>query len=209
MTTRLLPSTTFAISLLLPTLASAAEPSGGLGRAGQVVVGADLAGALVYTDVTTKQTVGPMTLEVDGEAWEIELQPTLDYFVTDNVTLGFTATLAYFDLDYPGELSDSETNTLGAGVRAGFFLPLADKLSLWTRAGVEYRTEEISQGGSSLPDVDNFLFGLDASFTYDLAPHFFIGAGPAFVYSSADVGDSIEITSANFGLGFGIGGWLD
>jgi hypothetical protein len=208
MSFRPLIGSALVLSLLAPSLA-AAEETTGLGRNRHVVVGADLAGVVDYSSVTTKTATGAVLgqQEVEGSAWEIHLRPAVDYFIDDNFSVGVSLLYSSFSLDYPGEESDAEESSMGAGLRGGVLVDLAERVSVWTRIGAEYRESERRERGLDLPDVDTFSFGMDGVLVFDLAPHLFLGAGPRASFTSDHIGEGLEVERFTVGLRLEVGGY--
>jgi hypothetical protein len=136
--------------LLVPTLAAADEPGApaALGKQGTFVIGSDVKGVL--TRFSTDTTSGP--LEATTTITTVELEPAIDYFVVDKVSLGLRLLYNYETSktesdDFPQlELESSET-TLGVGVRVGVHHRLASRVSLWARLGAAYNTTDEDDDG--------------------------------------------------------------
>jgi hypothetical protein len=173
-----------AAGLILSVKANAQEigkeiSSGPFGSAGQLVISDDLSGSIGYTSVS-----GP------GDNFFIRLTPAADYFLKENLSLGGFVTLqtAFQEGDDP--------LTVGLGVRGGYNIPMSGQVSLWPRlslAVVHY---------SDFGDSTFLEVSLTAPFLVHVAPHFFIGGGPALI---TDIGDD---TSATLQVSTIIGGYF-
>jgi hypothetical protein len=128
--------------------------------------------------------------KASGGGWEVNLQPALDYFIADRISIG-----GLVGVDHTS--GDEGTTTVSLGARAGFNLPLVDRITLWPTAGVFV-------SHTSLPHDSNTASRLAvfAPFLYHAAPHVFVGAGPSFVYGLS--GGDYKL----YGLDLIIGGWL-
>jgi hypothetical protein len=125
-----------------------------------------------------------------GGGWEVNLQPALDYFITDRISVG-----GLVGVDHVS--GDEGTTTVALGARAGFNLNVVDRITLWPTAGVYV-------SHTSLPHDSNTASRLAvfAPFLYHAAPHVFVGAGPSFQYGLS--GGDYKL----YGLDLIIGGWL-
>jgi hypothetical protein len=115
------------------------------------------------------------------------LQPALDYFLSNGLSIGGLVGFAY----------SGGTTTVDLGARAGFNQALVDKVSFWPTAGIigSFQT------GNGMSSSSAKLLVL-APFLYHPAPHFFVGAGPFLSYLVKGGPDT------QYGLDLVIGGWL-
>jgi hypothetical protein len=128
--------------------------SGNFGSMGQVVISSDFQGSLGYNS--------------GFEAFFINLSPSVDYFLKENLSLGGSVTLAT-------ALSDGDDSlTLGLRVRGGYNIPLNEKVSVWPTLG-------LGVGHTSLFDNTFLEVAITAPFLVHLAPHFFVGGGPGLI----------------------------
>jgi hypothetical protein len=112
------------------------------------------------------------------------LQPSADLFVLENLSVGVT-------LSVGGNFTDDfQALRLGAGVRTGYALPLAERISLWPRLSASVFREHIETDFEE--DSSAFVcFELFAPILVHPTRGFFIGVGPA---GSLDVGDREGVT---------------
>jgi len=119
------------------------------------------------------------------------LNPGLDYFVVDNLSIGgevFFASVSrsHTDRDIPAktETKYDDPSSTGWGImpRVGYNIPLSRSFSFWPRGGLGYRSVTNSVGDTARGDTTDsyFLLFADALFMWHPAPHFFLGAGPGF-----------------------------
>ena len=158
----------------------AASPSAGFGAIGQWVL----------TMKTTGDNGYVFFHKPSGGDWELSLHPSIDYFITNSVSLG--ATFGYFHSP-----AATGTTVVDLGARAGFNLTINDNLGFWPTAGISLNID-------SRMHVENVrtVLGVFAPFVYHLVPHLFVGLGPSFAARlQGDGGNS-------YGVDFVLGGWL-
>lgn len=179
----------------------AAAPAGAMGAfgaAGQMVISADIpfqneAPVLVIAHESTSMGGGSATV--------VGIQPSLDYFVAPNVSVGGEVGIAYTSLG--GGLSGSST-VLAVEVRAGYNLPLGDMLSLWPRIGIGYSHSSSSSGGASSSGYSVPL-NVSLPFLFHPGSHFFLGAGPMI---TTELVNKIEGMSVGKSTDYGVQGIL-
>ncbi len=163
-----------------PTFAPMVQAAGGFGAPTQWVL-----------TMSTAPGGGSFFLhKVSGGTWAVNLQPALDYFLTDRVSVGGVVGIGHVS-------GDEGTTTVSLGARAGFNLNLIDRLGLWPTGGLFI-------AHTSLPHDSNTAtsLALYAPFLYHLAPHLFVGAGPSFQHGLS--GGDYTL----YGLDVTIGGWI-
>jgi hypothetical protein len=145
------------------------------------------------------------------------LEPGLDFFVAEHVSVGLTISATYaddtgIDPTTGGEVSFSQ-HTYSAAPRIGYDFPLGTHVSLWPQllAGVGKTTGAESENTSSNPNDALYVWlALTAPVLVHLAPHFFVGFGPSFTqdlsraytYQTA----SVQNRQTNVGASTVIGG---
>jgi hypothetical protein len=157
-----------------------ASPSAGFGAIGQWVLTMRTAGDEGYVFLH----------KASGGAWELSLHPSLDYFITSNVSVG--ATVGYFHSS-----ADTGITVIDLGGRAGFNLNINDHLGFWPTAGLGVNIDSRDYATDT-----RTTFGVFAPFLYHLVPHLFVGLGPSF--STVLSGGGGEL----YGIDFVLGGWL-
>jgi hypothetical protein len=164
-----------------PPAPFAASPSAGFAATGQWVLSlrtSDDGGGYLFFHKNSP-----------GE-WTLSLHPSIDYFITGNVSLGAT-----FGYRYSPEATGH--TTVGLGARAGFSLTINDHVGFWPSAGFGLNVD--SQNHTTTTTT---TFGIFAPFLYHLVPHLFVGVGPSFsVLMSGGSGKT-------YGIDFVLGGWL-
>jgi hypothetical protein len=122
--------------------------------------------------------------------WEISLHPSLDYFITSNISVG--GTFGYFHSP-----AATGTTILDIGARAGFNLTINDHFGIWPTAGIAGRIASANHETNS-----SSLLGVFAPILYHPVPHLFVGLGPSF---------SLQLSGGDgriYGVDFVLGGWL-
>jgi hypothetical protein len=124
------------------------------GNVGQIVISSDFYGSMGYSS--------------GAEAFFIELNPSVDYFLKENLSLGGSVLLATAISDGDDSLS------VGLRVRAGYNVWLSDKVSVWPQLG-------LGVGHTGASDNTYLEIALNSPFLVHLAPHFFVGGGPGLI----------------------------
>lgn len=122
--------------------------------------------------------------KVSNGATTVALNPGVDYFLAPNVSLGGNVIFSH---------TSGSGSTVGAAVRAGYNLTLADNVGFWPSA----RFSVVHVPGNS-----STAFGVFAPFLWHATTHFFLGLGPDLNVATSG-GDYTEL-----GLDFILGGWL-
>jgi hypothetical protein len=124
------------------------------GNVGQIAISSDFQGSMGYRSSL--------------KAFFIALNPSVDYFLKENLSLGGSVTLAT-------TISDgSDLLAVGLRVRGGYSVWLSDKVSVWPQLG-------LGVGHTNLGDNTYLEIALTAPFLVHLAPHFFVGGGPGLI----------------------------
>ena len=125
-----------------------------------------------------------------GGDWTLSLHPSIDYFITNAVSLGATVGFLY---------SPAETGTtvFDLGARAGFNLNINDNLGFWPTAGLSVNIDSRNHTTNT-----HTTFGVFAPFLYHLVPHLFVGLGPSFALPLSGGGGN------SYGVDFVLGGWV-
>jgi len=128
-----------------------------------------------------------------GSTTNIQLQPAVDYFIIDNLSLG-----GFLLLNYTHAPSAHST-TFGIGPRIGYNIPLSPLLSIWPKLGFSFSS--VTSSGRS--DSNNLALNIFVPLMVHPAPHFFLGFGPAL-----DVDLTGDTKSTTIAGRLTIGGWL-
>jgi hypothetical protein len=154
--------------------------------------------------------VGTSTNNDGGSSLKLTLQPAVDYFVIDNLSLGGFVLYSHESSSPGGGGPSSHSDTFGVGPRIGYNIPLSDTLSFWPKAYVQMAYSTAYSGGSSTDmtwDVGGY-----APLVVHPAPHFFLGLGP---YVQTEFANTVSANNQSqtgpktteYGLQFTVGGW--
>jgi hypothetical protein len=124
------------------------------------------------------------------------VQPSLDYFVIPNVSVGGALSITH------GSLGGSTGDVTGIGilVRGGYNLHLAPMISLWPQLQLGYLHESFSGGGMSTSGY-TIPLQIFAPFLVHVTTHLFVGIGPAF---STDLVSKVQSQDASKTTDIGI-----
>jgi hypothetical protein len=130
----------------------------------------------------------------------ITLTPSLEYLVTDHLTVGARL--------YLGMTKSEDWGTswvAGASPVIGYLIPLGGRLALWPKVGASY-TYYSNEAG---PGWRSIGIGALLPVVVHVAPNFFVGAGPHIAFSSWSSG-GYEGRSSDLTTSFEtmIGGWI-
>jgi hypothetical protein len=157
--------------------APAAAAGGGFGMAGQWVL------SMQSYNVGD----GPsFFIAKSGGATSFFIQPALDYFLINGVSVGGAVGVGY----------GGGTTTVDIGARVGLNLNIVEHIGFWPTAGVD---AAYSSGNHTSSSEGNLV--ISAPFLYHPVPHLFLGIGPFFGYQ-------FDGNNTQYGLDFVIGGWL-
>jgi hypothetical protein len=163
-------SLVLGLALSSPAAAQPLGNSGGpFGAAGQVVITGELEAHL-------------------RSGWELHLQPSADYFIVPNVSVGGV-------IGYLHHSGNPALDVFNLGARAGYNLGINPVASFWPMVGISV-SRQFGSGGSTTTDLTIF-----APFLYHLVPHLFIGLGPQFDLALNGGGNT-------YGLQSVVGGWF-
>jgi hypothetical protein len=188
----------------MPAPMPAAAPAGAMdafGSVGQMVISADLP----FQNEAPVLVIAHESNSMGGSATVVGIQPSLDYFVAPNISVGGEVGIAYTTLG--GGASGSNT-VLAVEVRAGYNLPLGDMLSLWPRVSIGYSHSSSSSGGMS---SSGYSVPLDVSvpFLFHPGSHFFLGAGPMITTELVNKVEGVSVgKSTDYGVQGLIGGYF-
>ncbi|HVT07527.1 MAG TPA: hypothetical protein VHO67_08720 [Polyangia bacterium] len=170
-----------------PPSPEVAAPAPGFGAKGQLAVSIDVplmsqGPQFAFVHQTTTMS-GPTSTRVD-------VQPSVDYFVAPDLSVGAQLGVDYLTIRYNDVLAPGAgqavnvangTTQLSVQARLGYDVPIGDSGSVWFRVGIGYTYTRTSYVYT--PDVSGYTvpFSFSAPILWHVGRHFFIGAGPAFV----------------------------
>lgn len=172
------------------------SPAGVFGAKKQLTISSDAGLSISNTSVSG----------VDGSTTRLELRPSIDYFVMDNLSVG-----GFVGLDYTSD-PGGHTTTFAIGPRVGYNLAFSERFSVWPKLGFSYTSTSVSEDLSA-PGSDTTVSASESSSGLALnlfvpvmfhpVPHFFLGFGPALDQSLTGDPKSTIIAGR-----LTIGGWL-
>jgi hypothetical protein len=192
------------------------EPPTGRAEAGEREFGNP--GVLAFGGTTSAvfayQNTSPPTGS-STNAIELGLQPDIQYFVIEGLSLGGTIN---FNWVHPNQGGDS--TTFGIGPTVGYNVWITPgSLSLWPQATFSFNNTSLSVpnatgGGTTSATLQTMNVGVMVPLLIHPAKHFHFGVGPFF---NIDVSSKETLGSApaadynklmNVGLAVDVGGWL-
>lgn len=168
-------------------------PAGRFGVSGQLAVSSDAGISISNTSQSGR----------GGSTTTLILRPAIDYFVTDNLSLG-----GFLGLEYM-KVPDGNSTTFAIGPRIGYNIPFSPRFSIWPKAGLSFAHTSLSLDSTdpALADAStsstSIALNLFAPIMLHPAEHFFIGFGPAL---DTDLSGDIKTTTIAGRLT--LGGWL-
>lgn len=130
-----------------------------------------------------------------GGGWQLQLSPSLDYFVTPRLAVG--GVLGYHHESGGAGTNANGTDIITFGVRASTNFDFNDRFGVWPLVGLFYDHTSQNHGSTT-----NTWLELYVPFLFHLAPHFFVGAGPSFQL------DLSGPDANQFGIDSVLGGWF-
>lgn len=172
-----------------PTVDTGGGPTHSFGHEGQLAISSDAALQISH--------ISP------GDTTTITLQPAVDYFVVENLSLG-----GFIGLDYSTNDGGSTTR-FSVGPRVGYNIRLSDLVSIWPKLGFSFATTSTDIDTPSedvtitTSENSGIALNLFAPIMFHPAPHFFAGFGP---FLDTDLSGDDKVTV--FGLKLTLGGWI-
>ena len=183
-----------------PSAPAADDTAAGFGLAGQLAISGDLQATVLHESVSMG----------GGSATAVQIQPSLDYFVAPNVSVGGALTISHGSSgSSSGSINTSSSSTsIGIAARAGYNLHLAPMISFWPQLQLGYVHSSFSAGGM---DSSGYTFSLAifAPLLVHIAPHLFVGIGPVFstdLISKVEGNDNAKTT--DIGITSVVGGYF-
>jgi hypothetical protein len=173
-----------------------ANTGGGFGQVGQIAISGELQASLVHASTSMG----------GGSSTTIKIQPSLDYFLAPNVSVGGALGIAHA----AAGTGTGSVTTIGIAARGGYNVGLTPVLSLWAQAQLGYNHLSFSPGGG-IADVSGYTvtFGVFVPVLYHVTEHLFVGLGPVFqteLMSKVMSADAPKET--DFGLQSVVGGYF-
>jgi hypothetical protein len=116
-----------------------------------------------------------------GGGWQIGIQPSADYFIIRNLSVGG---VLGFEYDSGGAYD------VQVGGRAGYSLPVSGPWVFWPMAGITVDVNHANYATNTNAAVVIF-----APFLFHIIPHLFVGVGPSFALSLNNAGNNYGVDS--------------
>ena len=136
---------------------------------------------------------GPLSTQTS-----VSLTPSLDYLLTDHLTIGGSIGFGLAT----GEDGFGRAMLFSVSPRVGYLIPLGAQASLWPQLNVAY-----ARGFLDYSNYEATSAGVSVPLIVQLAPHFFVGAGPQFNMTRSSF-YSASAYVASSGMTAMIGGFL-
>lgn len=150
-----------------------------------------------------------------GSNSNVNLEPSVDYFVTDGVSIGIDAFIGYSSgtsVDSLGTATQLSSTNIGVAPRVGGNLPLTELVSIWLRGEIGYGTvnqSEASAEGTNQHSRKRAWINISSPFLLHPSAHFFVGAGPFLFHELSDKDQySFENNATSLGVSLVLGGWF-
>lgn len=155
------------------TTVGAPPAPGAFGSQGQLVISTDIP---VHTTEPSLFLIHESATMNGGSSTSYGIEPSLDYFVAPNVSVGGALGVAHGSFSGDGFGTSASTTLIEVAARAGYNLALTDALSLWPRLGFAY--DHFSTSGAN-PDLSGYSLHLTvfAPLLWHPTQHFFVGGG--------------------------------
>ena len=150
-----------------------------------------------------------------GSTSDILVQPSIDYFVIQNLSIGALVGLELRSQKTPPSTDADKSTTIRVGPRLGYNIWITPgSVGLWPKIGFLFETTSFNSQGKDQGSESRQVIGIDLPFLIHPVHHFHFGIGP-FVEmdiaakTSPPSGPSADGAKATvFGLRADIAGWL-
>jgi hypothetical protein len=129
--------------------------------------------------------------KASGGDYELAVHPAIDYFVTDELSVGAAVGFVYDSVQ-------TGTTLVNIGGRVGYNVGLGESVSLWPTAGVFF----YHLTGNGMATQANTNLEIFAPFLVHPISHFFAGLGPSLAFEINGPHDH------SYGVDFVLGGWI-
>jgi hypothetical protein len=176
------------------------------------------AGQLVVAGDTNFALTGSSYSENGGSSFDLILQPSLDYFVIQNLSLGAVVIIDHASTSSGG--ASTSSNTYGVFGRVGYNIALGDTFSWWPKLGLGYTglsssTTPAGAGAQQTASGGALALQVFAPLLVHPINHSFFGLGP-FVQTDlteSASGNGVSVQNppklTTYGVMFELGGWMD
>jgi hypothetical protein len=172
-------------------------------------------GQIVLTFATEASVSYQSYSRSKGSNSNLNLEPSVDYFFTDGVSVGVNAFIGYSSgasLDSLGTTTQLSSTNIGVAPRLGGNLPLTELISIWLRGEIGYGTmnqSEASADGTNQHSRTRTWIEISAPFLLHPSSHCFVGAGPFLFHELSDKDQyKFENDATDLGVSLLLGGWF-
>jgi hypothetical protein len=172
-------------------------------------------GQLVLTFATDASASYRSYSRSKGSNSNVNLAPSVDYFLEDGVSIGVDAFVGYSSgtsLDSLGTTTQLSSTNIGVAPRLGANLTLTELVSIWLRGELGYGTvnqTETSADGTNQHSRTRTWIEISAPFLLHPSSHFFVGAGPFLFHELSDKDQfNFENDATTLGVSLLLGGWF-
>ena len=172
-------------------------------------------GHTVFTLATSASVLYRSNSESKGSSTSVNVAPSVDYFLVNNVSIGLDMFVAHDQgrtLGSTGAPTNEDSMSVGFAPRVGVNLPLTASLSFWPQGEIGYgivTTNLVSAKGTNQHSQTRSWVQVSAPLLLHPASHFFVGAGPYLFHELSDVDQNdYENEATTLGTSLVLGGWL-
>jgi hypothetical protein len=172
-------------------------------------------GQIVLTGATDASVSYQSHSRSKGSNTDVHLEPSVDYFVTDGVSVGvdaFIGASSGTSVDSLGTRTQFSSTNIGVAPRLGGNLALTELVSIWLRGEIGYGTvneTQASADGTNQHSRTRTWIDISAPFLLHPGSHFFVGAGPFLFHELSDKDQfSMENDVTDLGVSLLLGGWF-
>jgi hypothetical protein len=176
------------------------------------------ASQLVISNDTNFGLSGSSFSNNGGSTFTLTLQPAIDWFIIQNLSIGGLVTFDHTSSNMQG--ASNSSNVYAVGGRVGYNIAIGDAISWWPKLALLYAGSSGSTtpaGAGAQTSTSGNAFDLQVFAPLLLHPinHFFLGIGP-FVQTDLTASSSTNGMSntnpsktTSYGALFDMGGWMD
>lgn len=137
----------------------------------------------------------------DYKTSDFNFKPTLNYFVTDNISLGLGLNLGGGSVEATPTSGKDKTSTFGAGLNGRYYFTPSSKFSVFTQLGFDYASKKYTPNvGTSYKD-NSFSVAFAPGLNYFVSSNFSIETKiAALTYGSSKLDTTGAVNRTSFGL---------
>jgi hypothetical protein len=195
------PPSTMPPAASAPAMAPAS--SGAFCSLGQFVLSVDLP----FTNEAPQFAIYHESVSMNGPSSTIiEIEPSLDYFVAPNLSVG--GEVGVLHGDGIAGITGATVTAIVIEARVGYNIPINEMFSLWPHLGIGYEHVSASANGNSASGYTIPLV-VTVPILWHPASHFFLGLGPTLTTELASKLESMDQPkTTDIGLTGVLGGYF-